>query len=158
MKENERIAKLFSDLYDGSPWLDVTIVNTLDDISASEAFNPAVPGLNTIWEIVNHMVSWREAVLERLSGNIVPSPDHNFFEPVTDPSGEAWEATLARLQQSQEAWIKFLSGFPDGEFDTIYPPNGMHYYEHIHGIIQHDAYHLGQLVILAKVVRLGKQG
>ncbi len=35
-------------------------------------------------------------------------------------------------------------------FEKIYPPEGQTYYEHIHGNIQHDAYHLGQIVMLAK--------
>jgi uncharacterized damage-inducible protein DinB len=28
----------------------------------------------------------------------------------------------------------------------------MTYYEHIQGIIQHDAYHLGQIVLLSKLL------
>jgi hypothetical protein len=32
----------------------------------------------------------------------------------------------------------------------LYKSNGMTYYEYIHGVIQHDAYHLGQIVLLAK--------
>ena len=36
--------------------------------------------------------------------------------------------------------------------EKVYPNNGMSYYEHIQGIIQHDAYHLGQIVLLAKTV------
>jgi len=36
MKETKRIAKLFEDLYNGSPWIDVTIMDTLKNISAVE--------------------------------------------------------------------------------------------------------------------------
>ena len=42
--------------------------------------------------------------------------------------------------------------FDESDFDKIYPSNKMSYYEHIHGIIQHDAYHLGQIVLLTKLV------
>ena len=36
------------------------------------------------------------------------------------------------------------------DFEKIYPGNQLNYYEHIHGIIHHDIYHLGQIVLLAK--------
>ena len=36
--------------------------------------------------------------------------------------------------------------------DEIYPNNNASYYKNIHGIIQNDAYHLGQIVLLWKAV------
>ena len=45
----------------------------------------------------------------------------------------------------------FLENFNESQFDKIYPSNKMTYYEHIHGILQHDAYHLGQIVLLSKL-------
>ncbi|WP_235811010.1 DUF1572 domain-containing protein [Aequorivita aquimaris] len=41
---------------------------------------------------------------------------------------------------------------PKADFEKEYPTNKHSYYKHIHGIIQHDAYHLGQIVLLAKMV------
>jgi hypothetical protein len=43
-----------------------------------------------------------------------------------------------------------LKSFPQAAFETVYPPNQMTWYEHIQGMLQHDAYHLGQIVLLAK--------
>ena len=42
--------------------------------------------------------------------------------------------------------------FDDADLAKIYVNNGHTYYEHIHGIIQHDVYHLGQIVILKKLL------
>lgn len=78
------------------------------------------------------------------------SPENNYFNPVKDQSEAAWKATLRELDQSQEHWIAFLREFDQNNFDKICHSNNMNYYEHIHGIIQHDAYHLGQVVLLAK--------
>jgi len=152
MKEALRIAKLFEDLYNGSPWIDVTIVPSLKNLSAQQANERLYPDWNTIWEITNHMISWREAVLQRVQGKILASPSNNFIQIVKNTSEDAWKETLTRLESSQQAWLQFLKTFKTKEFETIYPPNGLNYYEHLHGILQHDAYHLGQIVIMAKQV------
>jgi uncharacterized damage-inducible protein DinB len=152
MKEMKRISKLFSDLYDGDPWLGVTIAGTLNGITAEQAARKVGPRWNTIWEIVNHVIDWRLNVLQRVQGDAIVTPDNNYFEPVPDVSEEAWRRTLHRLGESQEDWLEMLKKFKKNELDNEYPSNHMSYYEHMQGIIQHDAYHLGQIVLLAKAL------
>jgi len=108
---------------------------------------------NTIWEIVNHIISWRETVLLRIQGKIIKSPSHNYFVPVPDTSAAAWHSTLERLEVSQQFWLAFLNNFNEADFEKTYPATKLTYYEHIHGILQHDAYHLGQIVIMIKRVK-----
>lgn len=155
VKETERIASLLSNLYRGHPWLEVTLLETLQTISAKQASAKLFPNGNSIWEILNHLISWRFAVLQRVRGEITNTPENNYFEPQTDISEAAWLNTLKKLDDSQKEWILFLKGCNDGSLEKEYPGNGLTYYEHIHGILQHDAYHLGQIVLLAKYSRLG---
>ncbi|RZJ29317.1 MAG: DinB family protein [Flavobacterium sp.] len=150
MEETHRIKKLFTDLYNGNPWLDVTLVGTLENISAEKAAAKPAAGGNSIWEIANHLVSWRENVLQRITGIEIVSPEHNYILPIGDTSEPAWQQTLKNLEASQQKWENFLSEMIDADLSGIYPPNGHTHYEHIHGIIQHDAYHLGQIVLIAK--------
>ena len=106
---------------------------TLKDITAEQAYRKINPNLNTIWEIVNHLIQWRKNILRRVQGETIITPDHNYFVPVIDPSEVAWAQSLQTLAKS-------------------HPNNNHTYYEHIHGIIQHDVYHLGQIVILKKLL------
>ncbi|HEX5111595.1 MAG TPA: DinB family protein [Saprospiraceae bacterium] len=153
MKETDRISKLFEDLYNGHPWIDVTLLPNLKKLTAKQASKRIYSDWNTIWEIVNHIISWRETVLLRLQGKNIKSPSHNYFTDVEDTSAAAWKITLERLELSQQLWLAFLKNFNENNFDTIYRANKLTYYEHIHGILQHDAYHLGQIVIMMKKVR-----
>lgn len=152
MSESKRISNLYQSLYDGVPWLEVTLANTLENVTAEEAYRKINPKLNTIWEIVNHLIQWRRNILRRVQGETVVTPDHNYFVPVLDPSEAAWEQSLQNLSKSQEAWNTFFEEFDDTDFEKIYEHNNHTYYEHIHGIIQHDVYHLGQIVILKKLL------
>lgn len=150
MKEKKRIKKLFEDLYDGSPWIETTITGTLKNISAEQAAKRIIPGRNTIWEIVNHIISWRLNVLQRVKGKVIQTPENNYVSAIEDSSDAAWKNTLKRLEDSQKQWLNFMEKIKKDDFKKIYPNNKMTYYEHIQGILQHDAYHLGQIVILAK--------
>ncbi|KLT68290.1 MULTISPECIES: DinB family protein [unclassified Flavobacterium] len=152
MLESKRVSNLYQSIYNGDPWLEVTLENTLKNVTAAQAYRKINPRLNTIWEIVNHLIQWRRNILRRVQGETVTTPDHNYFVPVLDSSEAAWEQSLQSLAKSQELWNAFLDTFDDGNFEKIYPTNNHTYYEHIHGIIQHDVYHLGQIVILKKLL------
>jgi uncharacterized damage-inducible protein DinB len=152
MKETERIKKLLEDLYEGSPWIDVNIIGTLEKITAEQAAKRVLTKCNSIWEIVNHLISWRLNVLQRIQGKVIKTPGNNYITPIEDPSPPAWKNTLKQLNDSQTQWIKFLETMKEEDFTKIYPGNGMTYYEHIHEIIQHDAYHLGQITLLVKLL------
>jgi len=152
MKETERIAKLFEDLYNSTPWIDVNLLGTLKRISAKQASKKISPNWNSIWEITNHIISWRENVLERVQGRVLQTPADNYFSEIRETTENDWKETLKKLEDSQQQWLQVLKEFNEDNFSKIYPNNQMTYYEHIHGILQHDAYHLGQIVLLAKVV------
>lgn len=151
MKEPKRTEKLFEDLYDGEPWIGVSVFDVLKNISASQAAKKILPQCNSIWEIVNHMIIWRLTVLKRVHGEVISVPENNYFEDIPDKSQTAWKNTLKHLEDSQQQWITYLKKLKLKDLDNIYLHNGLTYYEHIHGIMQHDAYHLGQIVLLAKL-------
>ncbi|OHT45111.1 DinB family protein [Flavobacterium tructae] len=152
MSESKRISNLYQSIYNGDPWLEVNLTKTLENVTAAQAYRKINPNLNTIWEITNHLIQWRRNILNRMQGEAVITPDHNYFVPVLDPSEAAWEQSLQSLAKSQEAWNTFFQDFDDADLAKIYVNNGHTYYEHLHGIIQHDVYHLGQIVILKKLL------
>ena len=153
MKESQRIIKLFEKGYDGSPWIDVNLVDTLHSISAEQALKKITPASNSIWEITNHIISWRNNVLQRVKGKELKTPPHNYFTPVKKGTQTDWELTLQQLDATQNDWIQFLKTIQEETFEEIYLPNQMTYYEHIQGILQHDVYHLGQIVMLTRLLK-----
>lgn len=154
MKEIERMANLFEDLYNGKPWLGETFVDTLGSITVEEAAKRIFPNFNSIWKLVNHVTEWRLNILKRIQGEVIETPEHNYFLPINDCTDEAWKQDLKRLAASQRRWLDFLKTFREEDLEKIYPTNQQTYYEHIHGILQHDAYHLGQIRLLIKQERM----
>ena len=151
MNDVERFQKLFKDHYDGDPWIEINLRGTLEGITATMAAQK-VGSLNTIWQIVNHVISWRETLLKRVQNENIPSPENNFIETITDVSAKAWEETMNRLQASQDKLLSYLSERKDTDLDEN-PLRGQYSrYELIEGILQHDVYHLGQVVLIKKLI------
>lgn len=156
MKNNQnikRIIKLLKDHYSGKPWIDITTGRTLKSLSAKQA-SAKYDGLNSIWEIVNHIISWRKALTGRVKDRPVPVPDDNFFSPVKDSSPAAWKKTVVKYELSQKEIMSFLSKSDDSLLENISPVSGYSYYELVISIIIHDTYHLGQIILIKKL--LGK--
>lgn len=150
MKESQRIAQLFKALFDGHPWLEVNLLDTLNTITATSAEKQLYNNQPSIWQLLNHVVNWRNTVLDRLHGNIIDSPANNYFETIPNTSASEWQEAIHALCVSQQKWINYLDQLDDADLEKIYPGNMASYYDNIHGILQHDAYHLGQIRLLAK--------
>lgn len=153
MTEQEQLAKLFSDLFNGSPWIDVNVMNTLDEVSAKEAATKVFPNFNSIWEIVHHQIRWRETVMRRLHGEEVESPEDNYFSYIRDRSELAWTQTRDAFRESQTVWLSFIAQATKEDLLKAVVPTPFSKYELVHGILQHDAYHLGQIRLLLKLIR-----
>lgn len=69
------------------------------------------------------------------------------------PAGGRWEETVAHLRESQQALLEAVRIFPEERFGELVPSKTQKYtyYTLLHGIIQHDIYHLGQIAILKKL-------
>ena len=151
MKDQVRLKKLFEDHFDGDPWIEVQILASLRGLQAKDAAKNLY-GLNSIWQIVHHMTCWRQTILQRVQGKELRSPSDNYFIVINDVSTAAWTAAVARLKKSQTDLLAYLTNDP-GDLDE---PAGNKYtrYELLQGLLQHDAYHLGQIVMIKKLLAL----
>ncbi|MGH2666974.1 DinB family protein [Flavobacterium sp.] len=118
MREPQRIAALFSALYNGEPWIDINLVDTLRNIPYQKAAEK-YKDCNSIWEIANHIIAWRENVWQRVQDKVINTPQHNYFEKVAVISEEAWQTTLQNLAESQHKWITFLENCSENEFYKV---------------------------------------
>jgi hypothetical protein len=111
---------------------------SIDGLSPQQAAWKPAAGRHSIWQIVHHMLFWREDALARLTGKGAPSEDDvarlNFLEPA-DLTDAAWNATRDRLRRSQEAVAAALAD----------PSKSI---ERLQYLLPHDSYHIGQINLL----------
>lgn len=149
MTEMDRITRLLEKTFDQQPWYGSSIMEILKTVNPL-IVNQRVGDVHSIAELVEHMVSWRTFAAKRLLGDA----QFEINDSTNFPISQNWENTIKRLLQSQEELVMAAKQFPEERLNELVPSNQFRYtfYTLLHGIVQHDVYHLGQIVLLKKVI------
>ncbi len=149
MTEIDRITRLLEKTFDGQPWYGSSIMEILKTINVDTATRQ-IGTAHTICKLVEHMISWRTFATRRLLGDA----EFEIDDQTNFPSSRDWAQTIQRLEQSQQALLQAVNQFPDERLSEPVPSNRFRYtfYTLLHGIIQHDIYHLGQIALIKKVI------
>jgi uncharacterized damage-inducible protein DinB len=153
MSETARIADQLRRAFSGDAWHGDSLLEILDGVNAAQAAARPIPHAHTIWELVLHIAAWDGAVRRRLGGEAVALPDEQNFPPVRDTSESAWRKTMEHLRRVHDELVQTVSEFPDTRLAAQVPgKEGAHYnfYYMLHGVVQHELYHAGQIALLKK--------
>jgi uncharacterized damage-inducible protein DinB len=157
----DQLRKGFSD----DPWHGPATTVLLGDVTAEEAAAYPVPGAHCVWEIVLHMISWQNEVRRRLSGRQPDMPEEGDWPEVVEVSAEAWRRDQERLAASLDEVLKTLGDLRDGDLDRTGGSlsdrdpalgTGVTLRAMVNGLVQHTAYHSGQIALLRKALRQGR--
>ena len=161
MSEADRLVDQFKRAHDGGPWHGSPVKRILKGVTAKQAATRPRKGGHSIWELVLHLTAWRNEVAERTAGKPAATPAAGDWPKVGEPTPARWKAALAALDASHQRMVRVARGLSDDHLlkPTSDPRNrplgtGVSYYELLHGAVQHDAYHAGQIAILKRVLGL----
>lgn len=147
-----QIAKHLRDVHFGGNWTSVNFRDTLKGITWQQA-TAKVHSFNTIAVLVFHTNYYISAVLKVLQGERLNASDKLSFDHPPIHSQEDWEALLNKTWADAEAFASLieqlpehtlLEGFEEGKYGN--------YYRNLAGIIEHTHYHLGQVVLIKKIL------
>jgi uncharacterized damage-inducible protein DinB len=153
MSESARLADQLRRAFNGEAWHGDSVLEILQGVTAAQAAARPIAGAHSIWELTLHIAAWDGAVLRRLSGAAVTLSDAENFPPVNDTGDAAWRAALAEVRRVHEALVAAVAALPDSRLYEMVPgKSGAHYnfYYMLHGVVQHELYHAGQIALLKK--------
>ena len=157
MTEVSRIVDQLEREFDGDPWHGSPLEAILEGIDAKRAAARPIASGHSIWELVLHMIGWKDETTRRLSGAVARMPAGGDWPAIGEATDERWQHTLARLAASHRALLQAVKALPETRLyeptnDTRNGPlgTGVSYYVLLHGIVQHDVYHSGQIALLKK--------
>ena len=151
--EARRIAQTLRETYAGATWVGPSLQDILRGLTPEQAYSRPIPNAHTVWEIILHMTAWRLFTWHKLNGNHafdIASPEQD-WPPMENDSLPAWEAALTELEKSQQLLLEALDGLSDDKLHETVSDRDYSYYKLLHGIIGHDLYHGGQIVLLRKM-------
>jgi uncharacterized damage-inducible protein DinB len=156
--EATRLVDQFKRAHDGDPWHGSPVKAILEGVTAEQAAKKPAGGAHSIWELVLHMTGWRNEAAARVTGKPAGDPDGGDWPKVGEPTAEQWKAALAALDESHRNLADVVRDLSDARLfeptnDLRNPAagTGVSCYELLHGIVQHDAYHAGQIALLKKL-------
>ncbi|MBV9087552.1 MAG: DinB family protein [Acidobacteriaceae bacterium] len=149
-REVQRIHNLLQASFTGQPWHGDSLMKILDGITAEQAARKPVPAAHSIWELVQHIAVWEGVARRRLSGEpVVVTPEQD-WPAVHATDAAAWQRTLETLKSNHAALEQAIAGTTDDRLDEIVPGKDHSVFVLLHGVIEHAAYHAGQIALLKK--------
>jgi uncharacterized damage-inducible protein DinB len=145
--ETKAIASLMKRTYYRGAWHGPSVKEVLADITPEMAHH-RLPGSHSIIELVAHMTSWKLFVLKKLQGDEAFTIDDKANFPVVTE----WIRVLQGLDEVHATLQAAVAEFDPARLYEKVPHASYDYsyYALLHGIIHHDLYHAGQLMLLKK--------
>lgn len=148
--ERDRIADQLKRAFEGEAWHGPSVLEVLDGVTAEQALQKPIPAAHSIWELVLHITAWEDIVRRRLLGEkpeVTPDVD---WPKVVDQSEKGWALAIENLKAGHARLREVTSQIEDVLLDAPPSKGSSARYVLLHGIVQHDLYHAGQISILKK--------
>jgi uncharacterized damage-inducible protein DinB len=154
MTEIERILDQLKRAYEGNAWHGPSVRESLSGVTAAQAHARPLANAHSIWELIQHIAVWENVGRRRLEGDRaaieISSPED--WPPADDTSETAWERSKAALDRGHEALREAISRIAEERLDEPILEGMSSVYVTVHGVIQHDLYHAGQIAMLKKAL------
>ena len=157
MDEINRIVDQLEREHSGDPWHGSPLSEILQGVTSSQAAARPLTSAHSIWELVLHIAAWKNEVRRRLSGAEAAEPQEGDWPPVGEVSEAAWKDAREHLELAHRLLVSAVRDLretrlfePTNDARNREVGTGVTYYELLHGAVQHDVYHSGQIAILKK--------
>jgi uncharacterized damage-inducible protein DinB len=146
--------------HQGDPWHGSPLRTILEGIDADQAARKPIPDAHSIWELVLHITGWKNEVAQRLKGGRAGDPAAGDWPAVDEATEDRWREALDDLERAHRHLRSAIEALSE---TTLFQPTpderdrplgtGVSFYVLLHGIVQHDVYHAGQIALLKKARR-----
>jgi uncharacterized damage-inducible protein DinB len=154
MTEVERILDQLKRAYEGNAWHGPAVKEVLAGVTAAQARTRPLANAHSIWELVQHIAVWEDAGRRRLEGDraAIEASSPEDWPPASDASEATWEEAKAALDRVHQKLVQTIARLPESRLDEPILEGMSSVYVTLHGVIQHDVYHAGQIAILKKAL------
>jgi uncharacterized damage-inducible protein DinB len=147
-----QLAKHFRDVHFGGNWTSVNLKETLEDIDHVRA-NTKTGNLNTILALLYHIHYYTREVLKVLKGGALDASDKFSWEHPMIETETEWRMLIQKLLEDAESFARQVEQLPEEKLSApMADPKYGSWHRNILGIIEHTHYHLGQIVLIKKLI------
>ena len=139
----------------GHPWFGRNVTDLLGDINPRHAYSKPGNADHSACDLLWHMISWATFTANRIEGSTKKdvATDETLDWRKTSPKTYNWEKGLkeftaihkkiiTRLRTKDDEWLEKTVAYREYNFRYL-----------LHGLIQHNIYHIGQVAYLNKLLK-----
>lgn len=153
-KEIEYIITSLHSILSGEPWYGQPAMKILQDVDPGSVYKRPNESSHSLIELIYHMNTWAEFVLKRLEKD--DEKDMDAFEKLDwreiDPKENTWEKGVAQFKVTHDLIMELLATKDDKFLSEKVDYREYNFRFLLHGIIQHDIYHMGQIAYVKKLL------
>ena len=154
-KETDYFIKTFRTVLEGEPWFGQPVMTLLQNVNADTVYKKPNENSHSAIELLYHILTWAEFTLKRLQKD--EEKDLKAFEKMDwreiNPDEHTWEKGVAQFKVTHD----LISDILETKENDNWLSEKVDYREYnyrflMHGIIQHNIYHIGQIAYLSKIL------
>lgn len=147
------IAAHIQQVYEGNNWTEVCIADTISDLSFQQAQQRTDGSPNSIAALLHHLYYWNIITMQRMQGENPAITADNGFDAGELRSEEDWQALKEKARDSFIQLANAVKEFPADKLEETYAEGKSTFYKNLHGTAEHAHYHLGQMVIIKRLLQ-----
>ena len=154
MKRTEYLStRLREVLLDGKWIANTNVKEQITAINEKQATHQT-GDLNTIAALTFHLTYYLKGILNVFNGGDLEIRDKYSFDLPDITSEEDWNSLVSDFVSSSEKFIQDVETMDDEQLDEDFVKSTYgSYYRNIEGVIEHSYYHLGQMVLLSRLLK-----
>ena len=161
MAEVERIVEQLQRACDGDAWFGSSVRSSLEAVDAAIATARPIPLAHSISEIVLHLTAWTREVARRLRVGLAHDPDDGDWPTRFITTDAEWAAVVAAFDAANAELAMAIAELDESRLEERIGDvrdralgSGVSLYVTLHGLVQHHAYHAGQIMLLKRAAGL----
>jgi uncharacterized damage-inducible protein DinB len=152
MNQVQLIVDQLQRAYSGEAWHGPSLKELLTGVTAEQALARPLPEAHSVWELTMHIGVWMSAARRRLAGDPAKLTPQEDWPMIDGGSPAAWQQTLDALEQEHKQLRAAVSSLPKSSLPNQAPGKDHSLAFMLHGVIQHNLYHAGQIALLKKAL------
>ncbi len=160
MHELNMLANAIEEAVSGPVWHGPSIGDLLETIVASDAAAHPISNAHSIWELVVHLTAWVGIVQKRLALEVplIEPTDAEDWPAVGVTSATSWKAAISELSASYRRLAAAVRSLEPEILGKRVPSRQHTVRMMLQGVVEHAAYHGGQIALLTRAVNTGRSG
>jgi uncharacterized damage-inducible protein DinB len=149
MRAIERLLEQLNYSFGDGAWHGPALREVLDGVSDDDAKAHPIAGAHSILEIAVHCGTWMDASTARLSGD---ERELTTEEDWSDVTTTTFANAVEELEHAQSRLCDAVARLTVDDLDRLVTGRRYSHYVLIHGVIQHNLYHAGQISLLRRAL------